>query len=320
MSDYEEEGYDSYPEDLYEEESEMESEAEDENDEIYAFENLSPEQIFRQMEATLKSISEVMPQVSMSILRTLLNKFKWNKDTLLEKFYTDPEKFLEQYQINLDDKEKSLESAELVCNICFDEFPKNEIFALKCNHNFCLLCWNSYLENEIEDQRSQMIYCPYSIDCKTLVDDKIVIKLLMEPKVVSRYQHLITESFVRSNRLLKWCPAPDCTRAIKVNYVDSQPVVCSCGQVFCFGCDEKWHLPISCKMLQKWNKKSVDDSENVKWFTANTKNCPKCNFQLRKMVVVITWFVIMEIVNITSVGFVLENGQNTKIIIIAIVM
>ena len=31
---------------------------------------------------------------------------------------------------------------------------------------------------------------------------------------------------------MRWCPAPDCGHAVKVQYYDSQPVTCDCGQTF----------------------------------------------------------------------------------------
>ena len=84
-------------------------------------------------------------------------------------------------------------------------------------------------------------------------------------------------------RLFKWCPAPGCLQAIKVREVESQPVKCSCELVFCYGCgDEKWHVPISCKMNKKWSQKCNEDSETVQWMNQNTKDCPKCYLPIEK--------------------------------------
>ncbi len=70
---------------------------------------------------------------------------------------------------------------------------------------------------------------------------------------------------------MRWCPAPNCSNAIKAQYYDAQQVTCSCGHSFCFGCGEPWHDPIKCKWLKRWIKKCDDDSETSNWIAANTK-------------------------------------------------
>jgi ariadne-1 len=50
-----------------------------------------------------------------------------------------------------------------------------------------------------------------------VVDDLTVMTLISDPRVKLKYQHLITNSFVQCNRLLRWCPSPDCSNAIKVS-------------------------------------------------------------------------------------------------------
>lgn len=93
----------------------------------------------------------------------------------------------------------------------------------------------------------------------------------------------LTYSFgFQCNRLLRWCPSADCSYAVKVAYVESRPVACKCGHVFCFECGENWHDPVLCKYLKKWIKKCDDDSETSNWIAANTKECPKCNVTIEK--------------------------------------
>lgn len=106
--------------------------------------------------------------------------------------------------------------------------------------------------------------------------------LLTEPRVRTKYQQLITNSFVECNRLLRWCPSADCSYAIKVQYVEPRPVECKCGHIFCFECGEQWHDPVQCRLLRKWIKKCDDDSETSNWIAANTKECPKCNVTIEK--------------------------------------
>ena len=76
---------------------------------------------------------------------------------------------------------------------------------------------------------------------------------------------------LQCNRLLRWCPYPDCNYAIKVQYPDPRPVVCKCQNVFCFYCGENWYDPVKCHLLKRWIKKCDDDSETSNWIAANTK-------------------------------------------------
>lgn len=87
---------------------------------------------------------------------------------------------------------------------------------LECGHKFCTRCWNEYLTLKIiEEGVAQSIACA-AHDCPILVDDQTAMRLIKDSKVKIKYQHLITNSFVECNRLLKWCPSPDCNYAIKV--------------------------------------------------------------------------------------------------------
>ena len=84
-------------------------------------------------------------------------------------------------------------------------------------------------------------------------------------------QLLITNSLVTCNRLMRWCPAPDCGNAVRVGSAAMQPVRCGCGHAFCFACGEAWHYPVGCEGLRMWLKKCEDDSETANWINSNTK-------------------------------------------------
>lgn len=103
------------------------------------------------------------------------------------------------------------------CDICFMTFSPSDMTGLECGHRFCYQCWNEYLTTKImEEGVGQTIACA-AHNCPILVDDETTMRLLREPRVKLKYQHLITNSFVECNRLLRWCPSPDCTYAIKVS-------------------------------------------------------------------------------------------------------
>lgn len=168
------------------------------------------------------------------------------------------------------------------CDICFLKYQYTSMTGLQCGHRFCKSCWIEYLTTKImEEGLCKSIACA-AHGCDILVDDVTVMNLLTEPRVRTKYQQLITNSFVECNRLLRWCPSADCSYAVKVQYVDARPVECKCGHVFCFECGEQWHDPVQCRLLRKWIKKCDDDSETSNWIAANTKECPKCNVTIEK--------------------------------------
>lgn len=267
------------------------SRQEQKSDDEYSHEVLSTEQIVQHMVECIKEVNSVI-QIPTTTVRILLNHFKWDKEKLMERYYSDEQeamfseaKVVSPNRKNLPGpklKSKSSVPATCECEICFLTLPRVMMTGLECGHLYCTSCWTEYLTTKIMDEgASQMIECPGST-CDILVDDQTVMKLVRDPKIKLKYQHLITNSFVQCNRLMKWCSAPDCSNAVKVNHVEPRPVKCRCGHVFCFSCSEAWHDPVRCHLIKKWIKKCDDDSETSNWISANTKECPHCGATIEK--------------------------------------
>ncbi len=264
-------------------------------EEEYAFEILTTEQIVEHMVESIKDVNNVIQvteksffflvrlspkswvcppsffrlQIPATTVRILLNHFKWDKEKLMEKFYSDDqEKVFEAACIVSPFKKRSPSSlglgggegelggggggggvggkskATADCDICFLTQHSSMMTGLECGHQYCTNCWMEYLTTKIMDEgESQSIECPGS-GCKILVDDQTVMKLVKEAKVKLKYQHLITNSFVECNRLMRWCSAPDCNFAARVRTVEPKPIKCKCGHIFCFVCSENWHDPV----------------------------------------------------------------------------
>jgi len=260
-------------------------------DEFY-YEVLSTEEILKHMVDSIKEVNNVT-QIPNTTIRILLHHFKWDKVKLMEKFYgEDQEKMFQEAQVispfksaEIEDRSLSSRSVhdincELDCEICCLSFSTQMLTGLECGHFYCTECWTEYLTSKIMDEgASQMIECP---GCNIVVDDQTILTLITDPRVKLKYQHLITNSFVQCNRLLKWCPSPDCSYAIKVQHVEARLVKCKCEHEFCFSCSENWHDPIRCNLMKKWKKKCQDDSETSNWMAANTKECPKCSATIEK--------------------------------------
>ncbi|XP_064618837.1 E3 ubiquitin-protein ligase arih1-like isoform X2 [Lineus longissimus] len=261
--------------------------------EEFNFQVLSPEEIVQHMVDCIKEVTQIV-EIPATTTRILLNHFKWDKEKLLERFWdgNQDEMFrkacvISPYQKGKGTKKSSSKAPaataqDLTCEICFLSMPISMMSGLECGHRFCMQCWAEYLTTKIMDEgMGQTISCA-AHKCDILVDDASVMKLVTDPRVKLKYQHLITNSFVECNRLMRWCPAPDCGNAVKTAYYDSKPVTCSCGYTFCFACGENWHDPVKCKWLRKWIKKCDDDSETSNWIAANTKECPRCHVTIEK--------------------------------------
>ena len=89
------------------------------------------------------------------------------------------------------------------------------------------------------------------------------------------------ENFVERHRLMKWCPAPDCSNAVQMKCVAPQLVKCNCGHSFCFACSENWHAPIHCDLIKHWNK-IIQKHPTTSWDLLNIKSCPGCNVPIMK--------------------------------------
>ena len=63
---------------------------------------------------------------------------------------------------------------------------------------------------------SQCSLCP-SFGCDVPVSDSVVMELVEEENVIDRYKQLMCNSFIASNKDMRWCPSPTCGKVIKVN-------------------------------------------------------------------------------------------------------
>lgn len=254
------------------------------------FEVLSSEEVVQLMIDTINEINRVV-EIPAATIRILLNHFRWDKEELMERFFDgDQEKlFAEAHVINPFARRSQISLPKLdsgpnhteECGICFLTLPTSMLTGLECDHRFCTDCWDEYLNTKIMKQgKCQTIACA-AHGCDILVDDVSVMKLIKDPKVKLKYQHLITNSFVECNRQLRWCPSLGCSNAIKVQYAVTNSVTCKCGHKFCFQCGEECHDPVECHLLRKWKKDNGDVEASV-WIHANTKECPRCHVPIEK--------------------------------------
>ena len=129
---------------------------------------LSTEEIVKHMVESIKEVNTVM-EIPTTTIRILLNHFKWDKEKLMERFYSDDqEKMFEEAQVISPYKSAATSSSSrpgsssvLECEICCLSLSRNMMTGLECGHLFCTQCWTEYLTTKIVDEgASQMIECP----------------------------------------------------------------------------------------------------------------------------------------------------------------
>jgi len=155
-----------------------------------------------------------------------------------------------------------------------------------CGRGVCGECWVGYLRVEVEEKGMVKVRCPADERCGDWVPVERMRKLGRR-ETVEKLEAFLVESFVKAREEVRWCAAPGCECAIKVNQTTSKPsvdqkVVCRCSNVTCIMCPEDPHFPMSCKIVRKWEDKAVCDRATSLWLSANSKPCPKCKLVIAK--------------------------------------
>lgn len=237
----------------------------------------------------VQEIEEILNITSFAA-QALLNHFNWDKERLLEVYIENPEATCAKSglpypppargEVSEDIKEED-EPEEYECPVCYmesNEWTKSP----HCGHKFCDGCWQYNLEMQINEGHTLDIHCMHN-GCNTLISDDII-KKIVDKHVYEKYVKFLSQSFVDTNKGLKWCPARNCGKVvIEKIYEGGHPVgKCSCGKIFCFQCMEDAHTPLSCDDNIKWKKLSDESLINNKWLYENTKPCPGCKTPIEK--------------------------------------
>ncbi|KAK4498200.1 hypothetical protein PRZ48_010857 [Zasmidium cellare] len=253
------------------------------------FKVYSPEDIQAQQDKQVAEVATLLEQPHEQTA-ILLRFARWNKERLIEQYMDNQEEVLEKAGLGQDiarDPPRIETVDGFVCDICCEDEPGLQSFAMKCGHRFCINCYRQYLGQKIrEEGEAARIKCPGD-GCNKIVDSKSL-DLLVTSDLTDRYHELLMRTYVDDKDNLKWCPAPECVFAVEcgVKKRDLSRIVptvhCDCKHDFCFGCTLADHQPCPCSLVKKWLKKCEDDSETANWISANTKECPKCNSTIEK--------------------------------------
>lgn len=118
------------------------------------------EELVREMNDNINEVSGIL-RIRSGTCRILLNKFNWNKESLLERYFLvedmfyccfryyenpDTDRFLRDLQVI--PKKASLPPQNTVgdCVVCCS---KEMISGLQCNHWCCSTCWEQYLTMKV---------------------------------------------------------------------------------------------------------------------------------------------------------------------------
>ncbi|KAF1767267.1 hypothetical protein GCK72_007226 [Caenorhabditis remanei] len=263
--------------------SDYESSDNEEQEDESSVQFLPPSTLESEMKEMIADVQSVL-EIKTGVCRILLHKYKWNKDSLFDKFYEHPDTtaFLIDAQVIPKHSPTPFPAVPNIpqeCEICCELTEK--LSGLACNHKACFDCWKSYLTEKIVEGRQCEIECMDS-NCKLLIEDEKVMCYITDSTVMAMYERLTINSYVAANQYLKWCPGVDCGLAVKTTSTEPTLITCPCGANFCFACCQDWHEPINCHLLKKWQKRCSDDAETFNWILAHTKECPKCQVIIEK--------------------------------------
>jgi hypothetical protein len=250
----------------------------------------------------VQSIVECL-NVTHTQAQALLAAYAWDKEKVLELFIENPELVCQKAKIPFPlgsesssgsatgGKGKNESSstptvpaeppAEIECSICFcdsEDYTRLD----GCGHAFCNDCWKGNLEMSIKEGHTFDIHCMHK-GCPEYVPD-FVVESLVSSETWTKYATFLAKAFVEGSRQIRWCPAPNCGKAIVEKIYEGPYTIgkCSCGNLFCFDCGDEAHTPVSCETLKIWKEKNAKDLSSIKWMMENTKPCPKCKVSIEK--------------------------------------
>ena len=160
-----------------------------------------------------------------------------------------------------------------------ENIPYRKCDALPCGHFLSNKSWEDYLTTQMVQPGCIQLRCPV---CETERIRRGMVRLHCGEKPLQNYDRFLLDAFVAAVSEIKYCPNPRCPSLVFAKDTDkSSSVVCQCGYVYCFGCMNDVHRPVSCKLARKWLKDFIVDYTPA-WLESNTKQCPQCNQPIEK--------------------------------------
>ncbi|KAL8171883.1 hypothetical protein V2J09_023687 [Rumex salicifolius] len=242
---------------------------------------LSEDDIHLRQEDDMARVSTVL-SITRADAGILLRHYNWSVSKVHDEWFADEEKVRKAVGLTKTYFVEFPDARELTCGICFEMFPKDDIYTTACGHPFCGSCWAGYISTSVNDGPGCLtLRCP-DPSCAAAVGQDMI-NLLAPKDEREKYGRYLLRSYIEDSRKAKWCPAPGCDYAVDfvVGSV-SYDVNCGCSYSFCWNCTEEAHRPVDCGTVAKWILKNSAESENMNWILANSKPCPKCKRPIEK--------------------------------------
>ncbi|KAF4676981.1 hypothetical protein FOL47_003978 [Perkinsus chesapeaki] len=240
----------------------------------------------------------------------LLKEFKWDEVALQEAWFSEGrgEEWVRERCGVFKSKGPSSrpsDSSVVTCKVCYCDEPIMNCVVLEgcpIDHAVCRECFAQYIHTKLNDvgRGSPDSRCVMH-KCGRRVPKSQFLRFLDSSEDRLKYIRFYYDFFfITANPATLWCPNPmgGCGRAVlKFPHpgdvhrggrrgssiaVESDTVVCDCGYCWCFACQREAHEPAACKQVYEWEVKNSNESENVSWILANTKQCPKCARPIEK--------------------------------------
>eukprot|EP00823_Brevimastigomonas_motovehiculus_P006365 TRINITY_DN526_c0_g1_i1.p1 TRINITY_DN526_c0_g1~~TRINITY_DN526_c0_g1_i1.p1 ORF type:complete len:597 (-),score=160.21 TRINITY_DN526_c0_g1_i1:166-1956(-) len=262
-----------------------------------SYQIVEPERLAEQKESLIKQASELL-FVTLEEASLLLRHYQWNSMKLREEWFKDQEKVRKTVGLSAKSNKESKvvdKTKKIQCQTAYcDEVTADLGSSLNCGHFFCDGCWTGYLNSQLTSGRSCIFATCMGIKCllkhnhragctcSELVPESIVRKYVKDSSLLAKYERWLLDSFVEGTKSIKWCPNPQCKRAVEYKSGGSKEIECRCGTHWCFSCTETAHSPCPCDLAKKWQKREKSEDATEIWLNARTKECPQCKVRIEK--------------------------------------
>nr|GMD04438.1 probable E3 ubiquitin-protein ligase RNF144A-B [Ipomoea batatas]GME14500.1 probable E3 ubiquitin-protein ligase RNF144A-B [Ipomoea batatas] len=205
-------------------------------------------------------------------------KVPWHSEISCSEFQKFHENERAVEVINIEEEET------FMCEICYDEKEKIEIFKIMgCNHSYCSECVSKYIGSKVEDNISR-ICCPVT-GCEGVLEPENCLSILPRP-VFDRWVDALCEAMILASEKF-YCPFKDCSALLIDEKVEVAECECpECRRLFCAKCKVPWHSEISCSEFQKLNKneRQREDIQLMNFAAGRQwKRCPNCGIYVERV-------------------------------------
>jgi len=219
----------------------------------------------------------------------LLQANNWSMDAAKSTFLNDFQSFRIKagLDVNPNKINCAMETDEVECSICLDDFPAAQVGSLECGHIACFDCWEHYIKNSAKNFGCFRTTCVQD-QCEFVATPERLRKMGLQEsncQILERQaQKFRMKKFVEIRDDFHQCLSPNCNKYQHLHQCKQKlnDILCSCGYTYCILCKNIGHRPCRCDVVRAWIEKESAESENLKWIKANTKKCPKCRTPIQK--------------------------------------